>query len=179
MNTEEAEFVRRKFTITERLDAELEDMATQHYQGNVSLCLRQAIADHRQTLDGDGRLALKRLSKNVRQIEGDVEDLKQVTETIRECMGDPNRSTVSERTGLSDPVSPTSTASRHVVRVIEDAEVPLRAEDIIERVELPPSVVRRTLGYLIDRSLLSRTSDTPPRYQRIGVETGFEEGDRR
>ncbi|MFU1780568.1 hypothetical protein ACM16X_04210 [Haloarcula japonica] len=173
MDPEDTEFVRRKFTITKELDTELEDMAAQHYQGNVSLCLRQAIADHRQTLDGDVRLLLKRLSKTVRQIQGDIEDLQQVTEAVHEYVGDPNRSATSVQAGLSKSGSSTS---RQTIRVIEDAETPLRAEDIIERVELPPRVVRRTLGRLIDQSLLSRTSDAPPRYQRIGTNSDSEEG---
>jgi len=45
-------FIRRKFTITESLDDVLTGMASQHYQGNVSLCIRAAIEDHRGTLAG-------------------------------------------------------------------------------------------------------------------------------
>lgn len=174
MASESTEFVRRKFTITTDLDSELEEMAAQHYQGNVSLCLRQAIVDHRETLNGNGQVTLKRLTRTVRQIQDDIEDLERATETVREYVQNRNRATPVMQAEPAESESVPSAAFSQVIQVIEDGETPLRAEDIIERVELPPGLVRRTLGRLLDRSYLSRTSDAPPRYQRIGAETAAE-----
>ena len=54
---DESDFTRRKFTIPRRLDEDLVRVAEDHYQGNVSLCLRAAFEDHKQTLNGEGEIA--------------------------------------------------------------------------------------------------------------------------
>ena len=66
--TGESEFTRRKFTIPRRLDDELVRIAEKHYQGNVSLCLRAAFEDHKQTLNGEGEIAFGRLLSHVDKV---------------------------------------------------------------------------------------------------------------
>lgn len=152
-------FVRRKFTITEELDGVLNELAENNYQGNVSLCLRQAIVDHRESLHNDGQLTLRRLVESVRAIETQLEEL----ETSQSPVHDKNTQqpvTVSATIGSVDDI-PGAVA---VLTEIDGANGPLRGADIIEQVTLPPVRVRQTLGRLVDRGILFTTEQSPPRY---------------
>ena len=75
---------RRKFTLPKRLDADLQQFADQHYQENVSLCLRAAFEDHKNTLNGEGRIALKRLEQEVSQLREITTELNHEISDIAE-----------------------------------------------------------------------------------------------
>lgn len=175
-NDTEATFVRRKFTITEELDAELERMADNNYQGNVSLCLRQAIADHRETLHGNGEVTIRRLVESMAHIEDQVNDLRESVNTVTE-EPNPSHNYRSETNVIS--VLNEGTAESEVgqiITVLGEANTPLRVADIIERVEMQPVDVRHGLGYLVDHGHVFSTGDNPPRYQL--ATTGLVSNDR-
>lgn len=102
MGTENTEFVRRTFTITTELDEDLERLAAEHYQGNVSLCIRHAITDHRESLNRDRQVTLKRLSRSMRQIEDELDELAQAIEVMAENSPAQQRSSAPSQRGVSD-----------------------------------------------------------------------------
>ena len=160
----ETTFVRRKFTITEELDAELKQMADNNYQGNVSLCLRQSISDHRETLNGNGDLTIRHLIESVAHIEDQIDDLTESVNSFKQ-QTHPSDGSLSEAEGtgvsLEDAADP---AAKQVISVLQKANTPLRVADIIEYVEMQPIDVRQILGYLIDHGHVFTTSGSPPRY---------------
>lgn len=159
------DFTRRKFTLTEQLDSDLERMAANHYQGNVSLCLRQAITDHRETLNGNGRLTLKQLVQTLQQVQDDVTDIERKIETQANqaqqqatCQSKPASAAVQKQ-----QIGPNA---RHILSILAEAGSPLRVADINERADLKPVVVRQSLDYLIDQGYVFSTDNDPPRYHR-------------
>ncbi|MEZ3162318.1 hypothetical protein ABNG03_10160 [Halorubrum sp. RMP-47] len=160
----EATFVRRKFTITEELDAELERMADNNYQGNVSLCLRQAVTDHRETLRGNGEVTLRRLMESVAHIEDQASELTQSVDTLVEQV-DPTHTARPEATVANVTGEPPVVAGGdQIVAALEETDTPLRVADIIERVEMQPVDVRYLLGYLVDHAHVFSTQEDPARY---------------
>lgn len=160
----ESTFVRRKFTITEELDAELEQMADNNYQGNVSLCLRQSISDHRETLNGNGDLTVQHLFESVAHMEEQIEDLTESIKSVNK-QTHPSDGSLSEAEGMGVNLGEaTDPAAKQVISVLQKANTPLRVADIIEYVEMQPIDVRQILGYLIDNGHVFTTSGSPPRY---------------
>ncbi|WP_136717720.1 hypothetical protein [Halorientalis salina] len=155
---------RRKFTLSEQLDREIEKLASRHYQGNVSLCLRAGVKEHQQTLNGEGRLALKRLEHEVSNLSESVADLNCDTgDTTTE-----NKEVRDER-GLD--ISPSVGA--HQLDVAQElldeflrSETPLRVEDLVERTDLPIRRVVRGLGHLVDSGSIVETP-SGSRYQLV------------
>ena len=165
----ETTFVRRKFTITEELDSELEQMADNNYQGNVSLCIRQSISDHRETLNGNGDLTIRRLADSITCIETRIVDLTESVDSIskQKCSSDISLSaTKGIELGETDGLD-----GNPIVSILTKANTPLRIEDIIEQVEMKPVDVRQMLGYLIDHGHVFTTSGNPPRYHLANMGT--------
>lgn len=76
-------FTRRKFTIPEQLDERLVKLADQHYQGNVSLCIRAAIEDHRSTLNETGQdsLHIQRLMSQLESTKSRQAEIHELIDT--------------------------------------------------------------------------------------------------
>lgn len=159
----ETTFVRRKFTITEELDAELERIADNNYQGNVSLCLRQAIADHRETLRGNGEVTQRHLVESIAHIEDKICDLTKSVNKITE-QSDQSHTGRPERLGPVGDEAALDSGTDQILTALEEASTPLRVADIIERVEMQPIYVRDGLGHLVDHGHVFCTGDDPPRY---------------
>jgi hypothetical protein len=166
---------RRKFTLSERLDREIEQLASRHYQGNVSLCLRAAIKEHQRTLDGEGRLALKRLEREVNHLSEAVAELDHDTADL-----------AAEIEGAGDSPSlgaPPSVEDRQfdvAQRLLDEflgAETPLRVEDLVERSDLPTRRIVRALGQLVNLGSIVETSSNS-RYQLVAndPERAIEQG---
>jgi len=170
----ETTFVRRKFTITEELDSELEQMADNNYQGNVSLCIRQSISDHRETLNGNGDLTIRRLADSITRIETRIVDLTESVDSVSEQTCSSGRS-LSAMKGI-ELGETAGLGGKPVVSVLKKANTPLRIEDIIEQVEMKPVDVRQMLGYLIDHGHVFTTSGNPPRYHLANMGTSPNNG---
>jgi hypothetical protein len=161
---DQSTIIRRKFTLTESLDSQVERLADQHYQGNVSLCLRAAIKEHQQTLSGEGRLALKRLEREINNLNDTVSnlnpDIADVVAEIEECRP------ASEHDGLPSISSERFEITQEVLEGLHEAETSLRVEDLAERVEAPPRLVIPALGQLVDLGFVVKTP-RDERYQCI------------
>lgn len=174
-NTQQ-EFKRRKFTITEGLDDELGDLADDHYQGNVSLCLRQAIADHKATLNGEGRLTLKRLNQNVREVEELLVDIAQTVGSLSEEVDEFAQQNSSSASITPSAESEWEKTAQIVFSVLDEANGPLRFEDIVERGGLKPMAAMKGLGRLKDVGYVFQSSDNPPRFYIAQMSRGSSEG---
>lgn len=162
----ESEFVRRKFTITRELDDALVELANQHYQGNVSLCIRQSIIDHQKTHRGDGRLMIKRLSQTMEQIQDDVETLTDSVESLVEQFQPEDPGHSASGIHLSKAQNKMRSDTQCILEILTESSGPLRVEDMIERMDLKPITVRRALGRLIDFGYVFEVPGDIPRYQR-------------
>jgi len=165
MDGKESDFTRRKFSITKQLDKELEELADEHYQGNVSLCIRQSIMEHRKTLNGNGRLSIKRLSRTIAQVQDEIEQIAQSVEILADQIQSRNQ----HRDGLSsfpfEKQGQKMDCASHILNELAESDSALRVEDLIERAEVKPIEVRQSLGVLIDRGHVFESSSDPPRYQ--------------
>lgn len=166
MENQETEFKRRKFTLPKRLDKVLTDLAAQHYQGNVSLCIRASIEDHRTTLGGTTQepLAVQRLAAHLEDIASRQEQIQTSLETLTE-------SVESKDTSCEPPheCPVEMTESMHTVyETLETANDGLRFNDITERVKLPASAVQPALGRLVDYGHVIAVGTTTTRFYLAG-----------
>jgi hypothetical protein len=160
-------FTRRKFTITETLDDVLVELADQHYQGNVSLCLRAAIEDHRGTLRGGERESLiaNRLSAQLESLASRQNELATAIESEsspqigegRLCDGD----RLAEASEMTDPMY-------RVYEVLAEEGESLRFSDVTERVEASTADVQRALGLLLDRGIVTSSEGNQRRFSLAG-----------
>jgi hypothetical protein len=162
-------FVRRKFTITEKLDDVLTEMAAQNYQGNVSLCLRAAIEDHRATLEGTGTdsLAVQRLVVKLETIMEQQESVQSTVESLQdqtEKRQEPDSKRVpcsGETSGMTDEMS-------SIYDAIKSAEGGLRMDDLVERLDIPASQLQLALGSLVDLGFVVNNGANTHRFQLAG-----------
>lgn len=158
---------RRKFTLTERLDTELQQLARRHYQDNVSLCLRAAVEDHKSALNGEGRIALKRVEQKTAQLH---ELIVEINNNLSAVASD-----IDEGKKLRSRDAPLSVAddgfsdAQRVLDELHGATIPLRAEDLTERLELSSRRVICGLEQLIDVGSIIE-SPHGPRYQPITMQ---------
>ena len=158
-------FVRRKFTITEVLDQTLQEMATRHYQGNVSLCLRAAIESHRENLEGRGEFAAHQVK---RQLDGLEQQIQDVQADIVEI---PTETTEGERKEIPHSVRwgiKMTEGMLAIVEVLDGVASPLRLEDLLEKTELSPLPLQTELTQLVDQGIVVETADGRQRFGLVG-----------
>lgn len=168
-NTREKEFIRRKFTITESLDDVLTRLAEQHYQGNVSLCLRAAIEDHRETLSGEGSVAMQRVLQQLDQLERETASLYPEIEESGESVsrGEESEHENAAQDSLNNP-------QQAVVSAVKEAEQGLTADDLVEQVDIHPRTALRTLATLLDNGYVHRERGQEERYRLAGGQGSHE-----
>ncbi|ELZ06178.1 hypothetical protein C482_00110 [Natrialba chahannaoensis JCM 10990] len=165
MNEADPTFVRRKFTITERLDQTLQEMAARHYQGNVSLCLRAAIESHRETLEGDGQFAVRQV---VRQLDTLQQAMQELQADVDNALVE--RDEVQKETQLRSAVwgVELTEGMQTIIDALNSSGSPLRIEDLLEQTELNPPQLQKNLGRLVDLGFVVETTDGKQRYGRAG-----------
>ncbi len=164
MVAEDTTIVRRKFTLTKSLDESLESLANQHYQSNVSQCLRAAIEDHRSTLNGTDKTML------MHQIINGIQDLQHqqdgMFESIQSINHSINRNEIPESDWQLGPANQ-SPISRQILSVLKP-DTALRLDDITEELDLMSSEIQPVLEVLIDRALIETTDRHPARFRLAG-----------
>ncbi|RQG92831.1 hypothetical protein EA462_00975 [Natrarchaeobius halalkaliphilus] len=158
-------FVRRKFTITKVLDQMLQEMATRHYQGNVSLCLRAAIESHRENLEGEGEFAAHQIK---RQLDGLEQRVQKIQMNVDEL---PIETAKNEKKGIAQSVQwgiKMADGMPAIVEVLDNASSPLRLEDLLEQTELSPPRLQADLSQLVDHGLVVETTDEQQRFGLAG-----------
>lgn len=160
-------FIRRKFTITETLDNVLTDLAAQNYQGNVSLCLRAAIEDHRTTLEGAGaeQLATQRLAVELESIEEQQDVIRSAVESLQDQTEMRNQAESGRRRGDAGGMTDDM---RSIFDAVKSADGGLRMDDLVERLDIPPSRLQPALGSLVDLGLVVDIGDHTHRFQLAG-----------
>ncbi|WP_323173201.1 helix-turn-helix domain-containing protein [Natrialba sp. PRR66] len=165
MNEADPTFVRRKFTITERLDQTLQEMAARHYQGNVSLCLRAAIESHRETLEGDGQFAARQVARQLDLLQQGMRDLQADLDDVVVEMADeetePEPRSAMWGVGLADEM-------QVILDALDSSGSPLRLEDLLEQSELNPPQLQKNLARLVDLGFVVETTDGKRRYGHAG-----------
>lgn len=157
-------FKRRKFTITEELDEVLTRLAEDHYQGNVSLCIRTAIEDHRASLEKSGkesamsqRLAIK------------LDELAAHQEELSAAVNDLPQKEAAELSNSSHHPEGVNGAMQAVYDALADSPNPLRFEDISENIDAPIADIQTALGQLVDRGFVVTDSGQNQRYSLVGT----------
>ncbi|ARS89334.1 hypothetical protein [Natrarchaeobaculum aegyptiacum] len=158
-------FVRRKFTITERLDQTLQKMATRHYQGNVSLCLRAAIESHRKTLEGDGQFAARQVARQLDALQQGMQELQ--ADVDNASVG---RDEGQKETELRSAVwgVELTEGMQIIIDALDSSGSPLRMEDFLEQTELNPSQLQESIARLVDLGFVVETTDGKQRYRHAG-----------
>jgi len=166
MPNHDIEFTRRKFTIPERLDTVLIKLADQHYQGNVSLCIRAAIEDHRSTLEGNSQesLAIQRLGTRLDDITSRQSELQRAVEDLSEHTDSTDHTTERffEHTGSL------SESEHRVYHALKKGDDGLRFSDLTDRVDLPPSPIQTALGALVDHGRVIAHGTNTTRFYLTG-----------
>lgn len=158
-------FKRRKFTITESLDEVLEDLAEQNYQGNVSLCLRAAIEDHRATLHGtDSDLVTQQLLHRVEKLTSRQDQIMEALEAVENNIGQET----TEAKSSSLHISGLSEDEQQILSVLEATDTGLRIDDLAERLDLPTARIQPALGILIDLGIIIPNGESPTRFRLAG-----------
>ncbi len=167
VNNQDATFIRRKFTLTETLDGVLTKLAAQNYQGNVSLCLRAAIEDHRTTLEGTGaeQLAVQRLVQNLEGIEKQQKAMRAELESIQEQQGVKHQSEPEHHPIHPEGVTETM---RSILFEIQPADSGLRIDDLVEKLDTSPSRMVPALGSLVDLGVVVDVGKNTHRFQLTG-----------
>ncbi|WP_276299378.1 hypothetical protein [Halorussus lipolyticus] len=164
MTADKPVFIRRKFTITESLDRTLQELATRHYQGNVSLCLRASIESHREILQGDGQFAVNQISRQLESLDQGQHRLESLVDELTEL--EDERSATSQQSVIEGVRVSSETAA--IYNVLCEQDTPLRIEDIVERTGGHMEAFQEGLSTLVDLGLVGRTDDPSPRYQLVG-----------
>jgi hypothetical protein len=140
-------------------------MATRHYQGNVSLCLRAAIESHRESLQGEGEFAAHQIKRQIDGLEQRVQELQAGLDEI------PVESTNDADTEESQSVLGSiemTIGMQAIIQTFDEASSPLRLEDLLEKTELPPQELQAELSQLIDWGLIIETVDERQRFALAG-----------
>jgi len=166
----ETTFVRRKFTLPKTLNEVAEELAEEHYQGNVSLFLRAAIEDHRTTLSGTkDELVLQQMT---RQLNGLENQQAEILQTLTDLDAESNTSTSTQgRTRLGTPNAMTDDMTR-VYTVLVEASDPLRLADLSEELDIPAVHLESVLGHMVDYGYVTVHGTNPQRFSLAGTHTG-------
>ncbi|MDH5020366.1 hypothetical protein [Halobacterium rubrum] len=163
MAGEPPEFVWRKFTITETLDAVLQEMAASHYQGNVSLCLRAAIESHQAMLRGEGQLAAQQV---VRRLDAIDDRQARLTSQLEDFATDD--SGVDYGGTISAAGVELSGEIAEIYTVLAAQSGALRIDDLVEKLDVELEELHAGLTRLVDLGIVTATGDTPSRYCLAG-----------
>lgn len=164
VTTDEPVFVRRKFTITESLDRALREMATRHYQGNVSQCLRTSIESHREILQGDGQFAVNQIARQLESLDQGQHRLESLVDKLTESKDE--EWAIDQQPVIEGVRVPAETAA--IYQALAERDTPLRIEDLVERTGVTMETFQEGLSILVDLGLVGRTEDPSPRYQLAG-----------
>lgn len=163
--TEESSFTRRKFTLTEDDDEELQQLADRHYDGNVSLCIRAAVADHSSNLEGNGQRAMNRLARQMRTV---TEQSSQLDEDVSTLISKTDKIAAGHTPTLPFRVESSQLQdAEFVYRLFRRKSTGLRIDDVLEQSELPPQRVLQAVELLIDLAYLHRTTNN--RYELLST----------
>jgi len=160
---------RRKFTITESLDEVLVEMADQNYHGNVSLCLRTAIEDHRGTLNGtDTAILIRQIANRIDNLQSNQQDIADELDQLQETLEhETNRmfGQVSKSRGKTEDM-------QRIISLLRTTENGLRFEDIGNQLGLPDRRIHTALGVLLDHGDVVTVNQTPTRFYLAGMSEG-------
>jgi DNA-binding MarR family transcriptional regulator len=174
---EEIRTKRRNISLTPSDDRRLERIADQHYQGNVSQCIRVAVNEHAEILDGGGDAAIRRIERDLRRLNEQVSDLGDRLSAIESRVESDEE--LDQFRAISGVSYQMARVYRALLREVESSpqlsqsrerrggshgEQGLRAEDLIERLELSPYDVLDALGELVDTGLVCERPDGETRY---------------
>lgn len=166
MKSEQAtSFTRRKFTITEELDKALQKIADKNYQGNISLCLRAAIEDHKMTLDGtDSDLIAQQLARRIDDIQARQDEIISALEAIEQ---DIDRHII-ETESLPVTTIETTGVQNRILTSLRDSDEGLRIDDLADNLDTQTSEILPAIQSLIDRGLVRSDGGSSERFLLAG-----------
>lgn len=172
-NHDQPAFTRRRFSLPDPKDDVLVSLAERHYQGNVSLFLRAAIEDHRDTLEGTGQG--ERSLHEIRSAITDFSDAQQDLRKMVEAIDERSQGTESQPNLTCLQTRHLPTPHQQVFEACRDGEQGCRFQDIVDQTGLPAKQVKTALEALIDAALLE--PDTDQRYHPTATNPHRQETD--
>lgn len=157
-NHHQPEFIRRKFTLPPDTDNLLVSLAERHYQGNVSLYLRAAIEDHRNTLENadSTERSLHTLLKRMGEIDSTQADIREILTAIEKLLREQH--TLKEN-GSYDIAPSLQFIEQQILTSCVKESNGLRLEDIREDTNLPVKEIQSALHSLLDTGYITQRSD--------------------
>jgi hypothetical protein len=163
-------FVRRKFTLPESLDTVLVGFAEDHYQGNVSLCLRAAIEDHRATLNGKkNELILQQVTRQLNDFQEQQAEIQAIVTNLELNNDTPTSDCDQIRLAIHQNMTDDM---QQVHLALIDATDPLRIADLSEELNIPSVCLEPILGRMVDHGYVTPYGTNPQRFSLAGTHTG-------
>lgn len=156
-NHDQPSFTRRRFSLPDPKDDVLVSLAERHYQGNVSLFLRAAIEDHRDTLEGTGQgeRTLHELRTAISDLSHGQQELYKMVKKIIEQSHDSAAATET----FSPLTRHLPTPHRRVFNACVNADQGCRFQDLVDQTNLPAKQVKVSLEVLLDLALLEQDNN--------------------
>ena len=165
---DEVEFIRRNISMPQSLADKLDDLADQHYGGNVSHLVRESVSDHERTLNDEGLLALELirsdLSTNIKLTNNILEILKEVLEESEHIeaqldSGKPLQKSVNKQSAEA--------CAWDIRNHLNQADSPASVETLTRELEQSQKEVRDGIETLLDLSIVEPVNPDSknPQYQ--------------
>jgi Arc/MetJ-type ribon-helix-helix transcriptional regulator len=165
---DEVEFIRRNISMPQSLADKLEELAEQHYGGNVSHLVRASVSDHERTLNNEGLLALdlirNDLSTNIEQTGDILEILKEILEESEHIeaqldSGKPLQTSVNKQSAEA--------CAWDIHNYLNQADSPASAETLTRELKQSQKETRDGIETLLDLSMVESVNPDSenPQYQ--------------
>lgn len=162
------EFVRRKFTLPERMEEILVSLAERHYEGNVSMFLRAAIIDHRDSLEGSasGERTLNEITRKLGAMSSHQTETSDQLNTIIEQLDALNP---SSDTSHRQSIDVLSGSAQDVLDTCLDDPTGARFADLVEQTTYSPREIQAAIHSLLNLGYLEQSSEG--RFRARGAQT--------
>lgn len=147
---DESDIVRPSVSMTKRHLNLLEELANESYAGNRSACLRAAIEDHANSLEGENGFSVKKLESTVQDLEKQlVERMDSLTE------GSSENAHVDRSNNSSEGLNRNSGIQHRIYRTIPEQDS-ISLDEIVAQTEQPLGAVGNALESLCKQGVVNK-----------------------
>jgi hypothetical protein len=147
---DKSDFVRPSLTMTERHLNLLDEWANEAYAGNRSACIRAAIEDHANSLEGENEFSVKKLESAVEDLE------KQFVERMDSFVEGSSEDTHDDRSNAPSEGQNRSSGIQHrIYRTIPEQDS-ISLDEILSQSEQPLGAVGNALESLCKQGLVNK-----------------------
>lgn len=147
---DESDIVRPSVSMTKRHLNLLEELANEAYAGNRSACLRAAIEDHANSLEGENEFSVKKLESAVQDLE------KQLVERMDSLIEESSENAHVDRSdNFSEGQNRNSGIQHSIYRTIPE-QGSISLDEIVSQTEQPLGAVGNALQSLCKQGVVNK-----------------------